>query len=325
VAIDERAWWLLAALALDALAGDPEWLWRRIAHPVVLAGRVVSALDRRLNRDEDPPARRRRQGRLALALLLGLSLAAGGGLCFLARTLHGGALLEIAAVALLLAQRSLYEHVAAVGEALRADRLGAARRAVSRIVGREPGHLDAPAVGRAAIESLAENFSDAVVAPALWYLVAGLPGILAYKALNTADSMIGQRSARHLDFGRAAARADDLANLPASRLSALLLIGAAAVVDGRASGGRALGSVRRDAARHRSPNAGWPEAAMAGALDRALAGPRRYAEGDVDDAWMHPGGSRNADGADVGRALRLYVAACAGLAGVVALLALGLA
>jgi adenosylcobinamide-phosphate synthase len=206
------------------------------------------------------------------------------------------------------AQRSLLAHVRAVADALDAGGLAAGRRAVAHIVGRDPEQLDEAGVVRAAIESLAENFSDGVVAPGLWGAVAGLPGMVAYKAVNTADSMIGHRTPRHEAFGWASARLDDLVNLPASRLAALLVLIAAAL--GGADPAGAWQAVRRDARRHRSPNAGWPEAAMAGALGLRLAGPRIYAGVRVEDAWMGDGRAA-ATPSDLRRALRLYRIACA--------------
>jgi len=204
----------------------------------------------------------------------------------------------------LIAQRSLHEHVLAVAEALESEGLSAGRRAVAMIVGRNPETLDEAGVCRAAIESLAENFSDGIVAPVFWLAVAGLPGAAAYKAVNTADSMIGHRTPRHAAFGWAAARLDDLVNLPASRLSALLLVAAAALMRG-ADAKAAVASVCRDAHRHRSPNAGWPEAAMAGALGLRLAGPRVYGTTRVDDAFMG-NGRAEATAADIRRALALF-------------------
>src|SRR5690606_25471190 len=220
----------------------------------------------------------------------------------------------------LLAQRSLASHVKAVAVALEDGGLPAGRQAVSQIVGRDPDQLDEAGVSRAAIESLAENFSDGIVAPAFWLGVGGLSAGLAYKAVNTADSMIGHRTARHEAFGWAAARFDDLVNLPASRLTALLLVGAAALMPDASPKG-AWRAIRRDASKHRSPNAGWPEAAMAGALGLKLAGPRVYGGKVIDDHWMGSGRA-HATVADIRRALTLYRAACALQAGLVALFAL---
>ena len=204
----------------------------------------------------------------------------------------------------LVAQRSLHRHVAEVAAALEQRGIASGRAAVAHIVGRDTEALDTAGIARAAIESLAENFSDAIVAPIFWMVIGGLPGATLYKAINTADSMIGHRTARYADFGWAAARLDDLVNLPASRLSALFLV-AAATLNTEASAGAAWRAIRRDAARHRSPNAGYPEAAMAGALGLSLAGPRAYGGALLDDAIMGSG-HRDATAADIRRALALY-------------------
>jgi adenosylcobinamide-phosphate synthase len=222
----------------------------------------------------------------------------------------------------LLAQRSLHEHVARVAAGLRASGIEGGRKAVSQIVGRNPATLDEAAICRAAIESLAENFSDGIVAPAIWLAIGGLPGGAVYKAVNTADSMIGHRTPRHEAFGWAAARFDDLVNLPASRLAALLIV-AAAALHPKASAAGAWRATWRDAGRHRSPNAGWPEAAMAGALGLRLAGPRTYGATLVDDHWMGDGRSA-ATPEDIDRALALYRGACALLIGLAGLLSLAL-
>lgn len=316
----DRAVILLLGQALDALFGDPEALWRRVPHPVALAGRLVGWLDRRWNDDNDPPSRRRDRGVAALAVVLAAAGAAGAVAADLLDRLGLlGGLLEAAVVGIMLAQRSLHEHVAAVADAFLRDGLVGARRAVAAIVGRDPEALDAAGVGRAAIESAAENFSDGVVAPAFWYLLAGLPGLLAYKALNTADSMIGHRSDRHRHFGWAAARLDDLANWVPARLSAALVVAAAwTMPDGEPAA--AWRAARRDAPGHRSVNAGWPEAAFAGALGLRLAGPRVYDGVAVDDAWMGDGRAE-ATPADIRRALALYRRSCAALAVLAVLLA----
>ena len=302
-----------AALLLEAAAGYPGPLFRAIRHPVVWAGALIGWLDRTLNQEGLPPADRRSRGALAVAVLL----AASAGPAWVLQGLLPWPLLVVLA-ATLPAQRSLHAYVAAVGDALRDGGLPAGRRAVAHIVGRNPDTLDAAAVLRAAIDSLAENFSDGVVAPPVWGLTAGLPGMAAYKALNTADSMIGHLTPRHRAFGWAAARLDDLVNLPASRLSVLWLVLAAAVHRG-ASPGAALRAVRRDAWQHRSPNAGWPEAAMAGALGLRLAGPRTYGTVIVADAWMGDGRPA-ATLDDLRRALALYRTACAMQVGAVLLL-----
>ena len=297
---------LLATLSLlaELLGGYPDRLFRRIGHPVSWIGALIALLDRKLNRDGDAPAKRRQAGILALLVLIAVT----GAIALLLQTVlvgwPGPFVLALLA-GTLLAQRSLARHVAAVATALEDDGLAGGRKAVSQIVGRDPESLDEAGVSRAAIESLAENFSDGIVAPAFWLAVGGLPGIAVYKGVNTADSMIGHRTPRHEAFGWAAARFDDLINLPASRLTALLLLAAACLVPG-ASPANAWRAVWRDARRHRSPNAGWPEAAMAGALGLALAGPRSYGGVLVDDHEMGAGGRREANAADIRRALRLY-------------------
>ena len=300
-------WMLAAALVFDALVGDPDWLWRRMPPPVVLLGRLVGTLDRRLNRDDATPATRRALGVVAIAFIAGFAFAAGLVIEALLAPLPFGWIGTVILAAILLAGRSLHDHVRAVHAAFASGGLDEARIAVGRIVGRDPATLDAGGVSRAAIESAAENFSDAVVAPALWFALLGLPGLLAYKAINTADSMIGHLSPRHRDFGRAAARLDDLVNLPASRLAGSLVALAAPAAGGSVA--TAFAVMRRDAPGHRSPNAGWPEAAMAGALGVALLGPRIY-EGRLSDApYLNPEG-RRAVPDDIARALRVYRAAC---------------
>lgn len=277
-----------------------------------------------LNRDEASFAMRRLAGVAALLVLLAVTLAAALALAWLCRLTGIFALLPLALLASsLLAQRSLHDHVARVAEGLEQNGLAGGRKAVAMIVGRDPESLDEAGVARAAIESLAENFSDGVVAPAFWLGLGGLPGGALYKAINTADSMIGHRSPRYLAFGWAAARLDDLVNLPASRLTALLLV-AAAALDREANAGAAWRALRRDAGRHRSPNAGWPEAAMAGALGLRLAGPRVYGAVRVEDGWMGDGRAE-ATAADVRRALGLYRKACLllwGLTGIGTIVAL---
>jgi adenosylcobinamide-phosphate synthase len=231
-----------------------------------------------------------------------------------------GTIITALAASTLFAQRSLYDHVEHVAAALEKSGVPAARQAVSHIVGRDPDSLDEAGIARAAIESLAENFSDGIVAPAFWLAGAGLAGGAAYKAINTADSMIGHRTPRYAAFGWAAARLDDMVNLPASRLAALLIVAAAALTP-RASAAQAWRAVLRDAHRHRSPNAGYPEAAVAGALGLALAGPRTYGGVEVADGFMGDG-RRDATAADIRAALTLYTRADAILIAAVGALAL---
>ena len=297
------------ALLLEALAGYPPWLFRLVRHPVVWIGALIGRLDRTLNREAALPAARRAWGVVALLGLLAVVVLPAVALQAALLPLGWAGIGVLAVLAASLpAQRSLHEHVAVVATGLEEGGLDGGRAAVSLIVGRNPASLDEAGVVRAATESLAENFSDGIVAPVFWGLLGGLPGMLFYKAVNTADSMIGHRTPRHAAFGWAAARLDDVINLPASRLSALW-IGLAAAMTPGASVGDAARAVWRDAGRHRSPNAGWPEAAMAGALGLRLAGPRMYGEAVVDDGWMGHGRAA-ATVEDLRRALALFRLAC---------------
>lgn len=291
-------------MLIELCLGYPERLLRAIGHPVTWIGHLIGLLDRWLNRETIEPNGRRTAGVVAVLILFGVV----GAIAFVVQHellhLRFGVLVVGLLASTLIAQRSLHRHVADVAGALEKDGIASGRNAVSHIVGRDTEGLEAAGIARAAIESLAENFSDAIVAPVIWMVIGGLPGAVLYKAINTADSMIGHRTPRHAAFGWAAARLDDLVNLPASRLSALLLVAAAALSNGAAAGA-AWRAVRRDAPHHRSPNAGYPEAAMAGALGLSLAGPRAYAGVRVDDAMMGDG-RRNANAADIRRALALY-------------------
>ena len=304
---------VLAALAIDAAVGDPARLYRSVPHPVVLMGRVIDRAEQVLNRADLARGARIARGALLVGGLVLVALAVGWGLAYALAAIPGGWVIGAVLASAFLAGRGLHDHVRAVAEALDTG-LTEGREAVSHIVGRSPDSLDRPGVARAAIESAAENFSDGVAAPVFWFLVAGLPGLIAYKTINTLDSMIGHRSARFEAFGKAAAKLDDIVNWPAARLAGGLIVAAAAVQKG-AQGGRAWRTMRRDAPRHRSPNAGWPEAAMAGALGFALAGPRRYGDQIVDDAWMGDGRA-DLDAADIRAALVLYRIAWSALAGV---------
>ncbi|WP_029073742.1 adenosylcobinamide-phosphate synthase CbiB [Kaistia adipata] len=307
---DIRLLLLIAAIGIDALVGDPDWIWRRLPHPVTWFGALIGFLDRTLNRDTAGAALRRLAGVGVVVAIVAIAWFAGVLIeRLLARIPYGIVLIPVIA-SVFLASRSLYQHVARVRDAFHGEDLTAPRQAVSMIVGRDPESLDRAGITRAAIESTAENFSDGVVAPAFWFAVLGLPGLFAYKMLNTADSMIGHRSARHEAFGWAAARLDDLVNLPASRLAGFLVAMAAPFVDGTIK--QSFMVMLDDARKHRSPNAGWPEAAMAGALGIALAGPRRYGERVVDDPYLNDAGRHEAGPGDIGRALKILKVATAG-------------
>ena len=265
---------LCLALVLDAVFGEPRWLWSRLPHPAVLMGRLIGGADTRLN---TAPVQKLK-GAMLITLLVLSMLCLGWLIACL------GWIPQVIVVAILLAQRSLVDHVSAVGSGLRMS-LGEGRRAVAMIVSRDTADMDASAVTRSAIESAAENLSDGVIAPAFWFLIGGLPGLLAYKIVNTADSMIGYRTPRHEQFGWAAARLDDVLNWVPARLTAFLIAATYLVLS-------TWSAIRVDAAKHRSPNAGWPEAAMARALNVAIAGPRAY-DGDMQDfPFVHDRGRK---------------------------------
>lgn len=278
---------LALALILDALLGEPRWLWSRLPHPAVLAGRAVGWLDEAMNTGTV----RRIKGALVVLILVAGAAAVGHLLAF------GGPVVETLCAAILLAQKSLVQHVAAVAKALRRS-LPDARENVAMIVSRDCRDMTEPQIARSAIESAAENLSDGVVAPAFWFLIGGLPGILVYKAVNTADSMIGYRNDKYLAFGWAAARLDDVLNLIPARLTGLMI----AFLAGQL---HRWPAIAQDARAHRSPNAGWPEAAMARALDLSLAGPRSY-DGQLRQlAWVN-GDARNDIGAsDIDSAVKM--------------------
>ncbi|MGY9049094.1 hypothetical protein P775_05760 [Puniceibacterium antarcticum] len=290
---------LLLGLLIEAALAWPAPLFRRIGHPVTWIGRLISALERGLNRPGDGVLVQNLRGALAVGLVLGAVVVPA---LMIAALLPGGWVGVVLGGVLawpLVAARSLYDHVAAVARPLSEGRTNDARHAVSMIVGRDPARLDEGGIARAALESLAENASDGVVAPVFWGLLLGLPGLAAYKAINTLDSMIGHRSPRHESFGMVAARLDDLVNLLPARLSGLLF----ALVSGRLR--LSLVTLWRDAGHHRSPNAGWPEAAMAGALGIRLSGPRIYGDHVAEEPWLN-GGARDPVARDLQRGLALY-------------------
>jgi adenosylcobinamide-phosphate synthase len=311
------------ALFIEAILGYPDILYRTFRHPVAWLGALIDWLEKRLNVASMPEGRRRLNGALALAFLLAAAVVPAALLqCALVQLLPKPAALIVLSflASMFIAQVSLYRHVRDVADALAGGNVDSARHAVAKIVGRDTSNLDRAGIARAAVESLAENFSDGVVAPAFWGSVLGLPGMVAYKTVNTADSMIGHRNERFGAFGFAAAKFDDLINLPASRLSTIW-IALAALFRRGASSHAALATALAFANRHRSPNAGWPEAAFAGALSFKLSGPRAYDGRMLDEPWI---GDGNADlnASDIRAALSLYRIACAIEIGVFALLAL---
>lgn len=308
---EDRAGQLLAALVAEAALGYPAALFAAIGHPVSWIGGLIGALENGWNRGTAL-----RQRLAGVALLLVLVVVAGGAgwaITRLCGTGWGGgwgvlALVLIATTGL--AQRSLDDHARAVLRPLQAGDLAAARTAVGAIVGRDTAALDEAGIATAAIESLAESLCDGIVAPAFWFLVAGLPGLFICKAINTADSIVGHRDERHRYFGWASARADDVVNYIPARIAGLLVC-----VAGR--GG--FRTMLRDARHHASPNGGWPEAAMAGALGRKLGGPVAYGGEPAMRATL--GAGRAPGVADLARALWVYRRACLLLWIIVGLLA----
>ena len=300
---------LLAALLIDAIVGEFGPLFRVLPHPVAIIGALTAWLDRRLNRERRAAATRALRGAVVLVVLAAAMAALGWVLAGVSRAIPFGWIIELLLVVILLAQRSLFDHVRAVGRALERDGLAGGRAAVAHIVGRDPAQLDEHGVGGAAIESLAEGFADGVVAPAFWYLLLGLPGLLVYKTINTMDSMIGYRTERHAAFGMATAKIDDALNYIPARLAGAFIV-AAAMFTPKGLSSQALKVMLRDGGKHRSPNAGRPEAAMAGALAVALSGPRQYDGKVVDEPWLGEEFSARIGAPEIRRALYLFVVAC---------------
>ena len=293
---------MLLAWAIEAAVGWPRSVYRRIRHPVVWIGWLTTRLDLALNRESFGDGWRTLAGALAASTVIVVTWSVALAVTVLLPDSPPGIAAEALIAASLLASRSLYEHVSAVAESLAADALATAREAVAHIVGRDPDGLDEAGIARAALESLAENASDGVVAPLFWGVLLGLPGIAAYKAINTLDSTIGHRDARYERFGKFAARVDDAANWLPARLTGSLF----ALAAGKRAAG--WGVMWRDARRHRSVNAGWPEAALAGALGVRLSGPRRYGDTVAAEPWLNAG-APDPDAAAMDAGLRLYVRA----------------
>ena len=299
---------LMIALGIEACVGEVRFLFRKIPHPVAAIGGLVASLELKLNRESRSQLDRAIRGIVMTLFIAFLSAVFGWCVAWLTQNHDFGWIIELILVITLLAQRSLYEHVRAVAKALGDEGVEPARREVAHIVGRQTSEMDGHGVARAAIESCAENFCDGVVAPVFWYVLFGFPGLLVYKAANTMDSMIGHRNERYRAFGMAAARLDDALNLIPARLSGLFIVLASCFVP-TARPLSALKVMLRDSGKHRSFNAGWPEGAMAGALNLTVAGPRRYAGLVVDDAWIGDGTAK-ATHKDIFRALYLYMVAC---------------
>ncbi|MGU3577216.1 adenosylcobinamide-phosphate synthase CbiB [Brucellaceae bacterium C25G] len=298
---------LFFAIVADRIIGDPSWLWMRIPHPVMIFGKLISFFEKRWNHAEVPPQKLRLRGSAAMLTAIFLT----GCVAYIVQVTLSrlgvmGHVLEAIVVMVFLAQKSLADHVKAVANGLRDGGLKGGRYAVSMIVGRDPEGLDEGGVSRAAIESLAENTSDGIVAPIFWYLILGLPGLLIYKLINTADSMIGHMNERYQYYGWFAARIDDWVNLVPARLTGVLTIIAELITGGLTKAQICWSIMLRDAGSHRSPNAGWPESAFAAALGLALAGPRHYYGKRVESPTLNIEGRRNANVDDIDAAVQLF-------------------
>jgi len=294
---------MLASMLVESLVGWPSRLYQYVRHPVVWMGALISALDDNLNNEKSTDRVRYVLGAVTAIAVIALSTVCGIGISVLLPDTGVGFAAEAIIASSLIATRSLYTHVDAVAKPLAAGDIDAARRSVSHIVGRDTSQLDATGISRASLESLAENSSDGVVAPIFWGVLFGLPGIAAYKAVNTLDSMIGHMSPRHRAFGWASAKLDDLANFIPARLTAAYLIAASGTM-------RAIRTVFADAGKHRSPNAGWPESALAGSVGIRLSGPRLYGGELNKEPWLN-GSSPDPDARSLRQGLRLYVGAMA--------------
>ncbi len=304
--MDFRFLTLALALVIDKVFGEPDILWKNFPHPIIWFGKAIEWAERAFLKSEDSPYIKRRNGFLVISGLMLLAGAAGAALHWVFLKFGvAGLIIEAAVASIFLAHKSLLDHVRDVDAALQDSGLEGGRLSVARIVGRDTAALDEAGVCRAAIESLAENFADGVIAPAFWFLVAGLPGLLAYKMLNTADSMIGHLNDRYRDFGRASAKLDDVANFLPARLAGILYALATLVLCGIVAAKRSFSTMMRDARLHRSPNSGWPEAALAGGLNIALAGPRVYKSVLANEPLLNSSGQRQIKGHDVLRAIAL--------------------
>lgn len=294
---------LIIALIVDRFIGDPDFLWQKFTHPIVYFGKAIEWADKKFNRASLSETMREKAGVAVIAFLMIAAIILGRIISSLLPHFGwGGFIVEVIIVAIFLAQKSLADHVRAVADGLRRDGLDGGREAVSMIVGRDPVKLDESGVCRAAIESLAENASDGVVAPAFWYAIFGLPGLFAYKMLNTADSMIGHKTAKYRAFGRASARFDDFANWVPARITGFLIVLSGGVSKFEENSKLMM----RDAKLHRSPNAGWPESAMAAVLGLALGGPRVYKDDIADEPFMNEEGRAHADVEDIDAAINKF-------------------
>ena len=298
---------LLLALIIEAYIGEAKFVFNKVRHPIRIIGDIINFFDTKLNRETRAEIDRAFRGALVVVIIVILAIGVGWCIAWLSLNHPLGWIIEFLGLLSLISARSLYDHVKSVATNLTKS-IEDGRRAVAHIVGRDPNYLDEHGVARASIESLSENFGDGVVAPIFWYVLFGLPGILVYKSVNTLDSMIGYRTKRYRAFGMAAARLDDVLNIVPARLAGLFIVLASVFVP-TAKPLQSLKVMLRDSSLHRSPNAGWPEGAMAGALGLSLAGPRQYSNQTINDPWIGSG-TTNVKPKDIIKALYLYSIAC---------------
>ena len=298
---------LIIALLIDSIIGDPDWLWQHVRHPVSLFARFVLYFDK-LRRTSNTPATDKLFGIVVITALTLISILIGIILVNLLKDSWWGIILSAFVASIFVAQKSLFSHVKQVCKALQGNDLEKSREQVSKIVGRDPKHLDKSGVTRATIETAAENLSDGIVAPVFWFIFFGLPGLLAYKAINTADSTIGYKNEKYMNFGWATARLDDWVNYIPARLSGLLIAFCAPCVNGSIK--TAFKTMIKDASLHNSPNAGWPEASMAGVLGVALAGPRIYSTHKEDGNWINNTGRKEIGAVEIQNTLRILISVC---------------
>ena len=298
---------LIIAILIDLIVGDPNWLWKWTGHPVAFFAKFIDACEN-LRVNSISPTADKVSGFIVIITLTLISIFVGFILINLLSESLIGILVCTIIASIFIAQKDLYVHVKQVYRALSKKNLSESRDCVAKIVGRDTTQLDESGVARAAIESTAENISDGIVAPVFWCILFGLPGLLAYKAINTADSIIGYKNEKYKNFGWATARLDDLVNYIPSRLSGLLISACAPIVHGRIRS--AISTMFKDASKHNSPNAGWPEASMAGILGIALAGPRIYPTHQEDGDWINAIGRKEVDSNDVKNALKILLAVC---------------
>ena len=295
---------IFIAVIVDAIWGDDHWIWRKFKHPVALVGRFINFLDVEFNRNEFSESSRTFNGFIVIIMSIII-------IWFLSSIIEGllfgniiGNLILGLIISILLAGKSLFVHVKDIYDDFMRDDLDNAKINLSKIVSRKVDEYDESAITRGAIESLSENLSDGYVAPLFWLLIAGLPGIFIYKFINTADSMIAYKNDKYHNFGKCTAYLDDILNFIPARLSSLLQVFASFVL--KENWQQALLCIKQDASKSPSPNSGWPESAMAGALDISLGGDNFYDGELIKSDWINGSGEKIISFDFITRALWIY-------------------